>query len=130
MRGDNFRPTLLCKHFKKWNSECGDKLSKLISFLPPLPIEATGTKSLPANKNVLLSSIESRVDNLKVELGINKVCDTSDKGTLVLQQFLAEIKDQDKEHLLTGQSDESSTDALISSCRCDYANALRAKCQR
>ena len=26
-----------------------------------------------------------------------------------------------------GKVDESSTDALISSCRCDYADALRAK---
>ena len=51
------------------------------------------------NKNVLLSSLESRVASLKVELGVIKVCATSDEGDLVLQQFLAEIKDEDKEHV-------------------------------
>ena len=55
------------------------------------------------------------------------MCDTSDEGDLILQKFLAEIKDEDKEHLFMGQVDESSTDALISSYRCDYAYALRAK---
>ena len=65
--------------------------------LPTSPsIEATGTKSEPTNKNVLLSSLESRVANLKVELDIRKVCETCDEGDLVLKQFLVEIKDEDK----------------------------------
>ena len=88
----------------KWNSKCGDKPRKPISFLHILPIEITGTKSL------LLSSLESRVANLKVELGVIKVCATSDEGDLVLQQFLAEIKDEDVGHLLMGQVNESSID--------------------
>ena len=53
--------------------------------------------------------------------------DTSVEGDLVLQKFLAEIKDEDEEHLSMGQVNESSTDALISSCRCDYVDTLRAK---
>ena len=54
---------------------------------------------MPANKNVLISSIESRVDNLKVEIIIRNVCDTYDEGDLFLQQFLAEIKDEVKDHV-------------------------------
>ena len=65
--------------------------------LPTSPsIEATGTKSETTNKNILLSSLESRVANLKVELDIRKVCETHDEGDLVLKQFLVEIKDEDK----------------------------------
>ena len=50
---------------------------------------------------MLLSSVESRVANLKVELIFSKVYDTSDEGDLVLQKFLAEIKDEDKDHVFT-----------------------------
>ena len=98
-------------------------------FLPALPqqTQALENKSLPTKKYTLLSSLEYRVDNLKLELGISKVCDTSNEGDFIMQKLLAEIKDQDKEHLFIEQVDESSTDGLISSHRCDYADALRAK---
>ena len=65
--------------------------------IPTSPsIQATGTKSEPTNKNVLLSRLEYRVANIKEELGIRKVCETSDEGNLVLNKFLVEIKDEDK----------------------------------
>ena len=85
MRGDNFRPASLCKNFKKWKDECRDKTSKPIDFLPSPPMENAWIKSLPTNKNVLMSSLESRVANVKVDLSISKVCDTSDEGDLIMQ---------------------------------------------
>ena len=100
MQGDKCWPAALCKYFKKWNAECGDKPSKPIAFLP-LPIETTRIKYLPTNENVLLPSVKYRVANIKVELIIIKVCEKSDEGDLVLQQFLVEIKDEDKEDIFT-----------------------------
>ena len=47
---------------------------------PQPPIESLGNKSLPSNKNVVLSSLEHRVANLKAELDISKVYDISDEG--------------------------------------------------
>ena len=45
---------------------------------------------------MLLSRLEYRVANIKEELGIRKMCETSDEGNLVLNKFLVEIKDEDK----------------------------------
>ena len=50
---------------------------------------------------MLLPSVKYRVANIKVELIIIKVCEKSDEGDLVLQQFLVEIKDEDKEDIFT-----------------------------
>ena len=71
--------------------------SQQTHFLTTSPsIEDAGTKSELTDKNALLSSLESRVANLKVELDVIKVCETHDEGDLVLKQFLVEIKDEDK----------------------------------
>ena len=54
---------------------------------------------------------------------------TRDKADLNLQQFLAEIKDENKEYLFTEQIDECSLDGtghMIQSHRCDCSGAFCA----
>ena len=65
-----------------------------MALLSPQPMEATSTKSIPANKIVLLYSLDSLVADLKTELSTEKVDNASDEGDLDLQQILVEIKDE------------------------------------
>ena len=51
---------------------------------------------LPTGKNSLLSILESRVADVKVQLGISKAHGASDEGGLDLHQLFVEIKDDDK----------------------------------
>ena len=48
-----------------------------------------------------MSSLEYRAADLKAELDIGKVSCVRDEGDLDLQQFFAEIKNEDKENLFT-----------------------------
>ena len=63
-------------------------------------MKSTATTSVPQDKSVLLSSLESWVSDLKAELGAEDKDITGDEGDLYLQQFLAEIKEEDKDNLL------------------------------
>ena len=129
MRGDNFRPTWLNERIKKGNAECSNKTSKPITFFPPLPMESAATISESQDESALLSSLESRAADLKAELEVESKDVTEDKVNLDLQQFLAEIKDEDKEDLFTEFIDEVSMDGtgrIMPRCRCNYTDATRA----
>ena len=63
-------------------------------------MESTATVSVPQDKNALLSSLVSRVDDLRAELGVEYKVNAGDESDLDLQQFLAGIKEEDKELLL------------------------------
>ena len=81
-----------------------------MTFLFPSPMKSTTTTSVPQDKSVLLSSIESWEANLKSELVAEAKDSTGDEGDLDLQQFLSEIKDEDKEHVFVDQIDEGPLD--------------------
>ena len=106
IRGENFSLAWLNQLIKKWNTEHGEKPSKTIMFIPLSPIVSTATTSVPHDKTTLLSSLVSRVADLKAKLGAEDKVTSGDEGNLGLQQFLAEIKEKYKELLFTEQIDE------------------------
>ena len=57
-------------------------------------MEAIITHYQPADNKK--SSVESRISELKAELGTSKVGNVPDEGDMVLQKFLVEIKCKDK----------------------------------
>ena len=92
-------------------------------------MEHTGTMLVPQDKNVLLSSLESCVADLKAELGVEDKDTRGDEVDLDLRVFLVEIKDEDKEHIFAEQIDEGSFDGthhMIQSCRYNYVDAACA----